>query len=70
MVHCHQEAALRHLLQLCLSLDRRKDSLDLEALSNPSFSGSVKVSWHVATFVAFILKERELNIVAGGNSAS
>lgn len=64
MMHCHQEAALRHLLQLCLSWGRREDSLDLEALSNPSFSGSVKVSWDVATFMAFVLKERELNIVA------
>lgn len=34
----------------------------LEALSSPSFSGSVKVSWHVATFTAFILKARELHV--------
>lgn len=57
MVPCDQEASLSHWLYLCLSWGGRKEGLYLEALFNPNFSGSVKVSWHVATFTAFIVKE-------------
>lgn len=48
----------------CACLGVEGGCMYLEALSNPSFSGSVKASWHVATFIAFILQERKLHVAA------